>query len=258
MEKAYALIPHPGFLLNIAVAYDRWPGHCAQSLETFDRFFMECDRCKLLAGAKKQHAEVERTCRVEVSIRSTPEGARVAVDGAFRGKTPFSTRLLPGRYAIVLDLSGHDRASATLEIERGEPRQVELTLVQKKIEAPPPPPLEIAAGTVVEETGPSAFTWVAFGVGGAGLVTGALFTGLAVRDVDREEQARMTPRPKAEIEAIQAEARRDAIIAHVGYGIGLAGVATGVVLLLVTGGEEREVAIVPAIGAGSIGLMGSF
>jgi hypothetical protein len=258
MEKAHALIPHPGFLLNIAVAYDRWPGHCEESLQTFERFFMECEDCKLLAGARKKHAEVESTCRVVVSIRSTPDGARVAVNGAFRGKTPFTTRLLPGTYAIVLDLSEHDRATATLEVERGKPRELELELVRKKIEPPPPPP-PITVVTEPEPHGPSPFTWVAFGIGGAGLITGATFTGLAMQDLDREEEARRTPLPKAEIEALQRRAKRDAIIAHVGYGVAVAGAAAGVLLFFFTRGDaEPKLAVAPSLGPGSIGVAGSF
>jgi hypothetical protein len=220
---------------------------------------MENSDEKLTAGAKKKHSEVEAACRVAVSIRSTPEGARVAVDGTVRGKTPFDTKLLPGQYAIVVDLSGYERATETLVVERSKPREMELTLTEKKIEvAPPPPPIEIVTPTPVEETGPNAFTWVAFGVGGAGLIAGAAFTGLAVRDLDREEQARLTPLPKAEIEAIQRQAKRDAIIAHVGYSVAVAGAATGLILFFVTGGEPKEVAVAPSIGAGSIGLAGSF
>jgi hypothetical protein len=267
MEKAYALIPHPGFLLNIAVAYDRWPGHCAESLETFERFFSECDGCKLAAKAKKQHEDIEGACRVPVSIRSTPDGADVAIDGAVRGKTPFTVRLLPGRYAIVADLEGHTRAMNMLYVERATPGSLALNLVpnaQSIASEPPPPPPPHAAPpppvrieTPVETaSGPSPFTWVAFGVGAAGVGTGVAFSVLTKQAVDREEEARLTPLPKAEIEAIQREAQRDAILAYVGYGIGVAGVATGVLLLLFTGGEEPELAA--AIGPGTIGVTGRF
>ena len=69
----------------------------------------------------------------------------------------------------------------------------------------------------------------------------------------------MTPLPKAEIEALQRRAKRDAIIAHVGYGVAAAGAAAGVLLFFFTrGGPEPELAVAPSIGPGSIGVAGSF
>jgi hypothetical protein len=258
MEKAYALIPHPGFLLNIAVAYDRWEGHCAESLEAFERFFAECGSCDLGVKAKRTHAEVEAACHVEVSVVSTPDGATVAIDGAVRGRTPFEARLLPGAYAVLLDKAGYDRRTQAIRVERGRPVRLSIELVER---SDPPPPMisdaPPAIRTEVEPAGPSPFTWVAFGAGAAGLATGIAFTVLTVRDLDDEERARNTPLPKAEIVAIQREAKRDAIIAHVGYGIGAAGIAAGMLLLFLTGGE-RAVAVAPVLGPGTVGLAGTF
>ncbi len=261
MEDAYALIPHPGFLLNIAVAYDRWPGHCQDSLDTFDWFFTECDGCKLQSRARKTLADVERTCRVEIAIDSTPAGARVAVDGTFRGETPFTTRLLPGDYTLVLDLSGHERAMKTISVARGQPQALTLELPLKAAPPPPPPPPPLRVDTTPPSPGPSPFTWVGFGVGAAGLATGAVFTALALKAIDHEKAARQTPLPKADIVALQEDARRDAIVAHVAYGVGIAGVATGVVLLFVTRGPANDsapVALVPAVGPGGAGVAGRF
>lgn len=258
MERAYALIPHPGFLLNIAVAYDRWDGHCAESLEAFERFFLECDRCALLAGATKKHVEVEKACRVPVRIESTPEGAHVAVDGTVRGQTPYETTLLPGEYAIVLDLSGHERRTETLRVKKGEPMTLPLSL-EKQAAPPPLPPPPIVARTEPARAGPSPVTWVAFGVGAAGLATGATFTVLTMQKLDAEEEARRAPRPKAEIESLQEEAKRNAVVAHVGYGVAVAGAAAGVILLLVTGDDDAsEVTALPAVGPGGVGVVGRF
>lgn len=257
MEQAYALIPHPGFLLNIAVAYDRWNGHCAESLEAFERFFLECDRCNLLAGARKKHRKVEAACRVPVRIESTPPGAHVAVDGTVRGQTPYETRLLPGTYGIVLDLSGYERRTETLRVAKGEPQTLPLSL--KKQTAPPRPPPPLVAVTEPPSSGPSPATWVAFGAGAVGLATGATFTVLTMQKLDAEEEARATPLPKAEIESLQQQARRNAIVAHVGYGVAVAGVATGVILLLVTGDDEpKEVTALPAFGPKGVGVVGRF
>jgi len=56
-----------------------------------------------------------------LSITSVPEGARIYVDGEFRGKAPVSaTDLKPRRYRVRAELDGHATEEALLDVGIGE------------------------------------------------------------------------------------------------------------------------------------------
>ena len=64
-----------------------------------------------------------------VEIVSTPPGARVTINGADIGHTPLKHRLPAGPHALVMSLSGHEPASATLEVSPNKESRHEQTLV---------------------------------------------------------------------------------------------------------------------------------
>lgn len=274
MKKAHALKPHPGFLLNIAVAYDRWGDHCDEALATFDQFFEDCPDCALKPKAEESHADVRERCRVEVTFGSTPSGAQLEVDGRAIGAAPTTARLDAGPHTVVAIRPGYARAERSFDAVRAGPNQVEVTLEALPppppvAAAPPPPPPTAAApppsvttpAPSDDEGGVSPWTWTAFGVAAAGLAIGSVFTVQTLQTLDDEEAAREARRPKREIELLQAEATDRAIVANVGFGAAAAGLAVGTILLIVdlSGDDDPEsAAVVPEVGPGFVGLSGRF
>lgn len=64
-----------------------------------------------------------------VQLSSTPSGASVTVDGAFRGRTPLSLSLTPGAaHALVLSRDGHENAEASLNLAAEERKTLALSL----------------------------------------------------------------------------------------------------------------------------------
>lgn len=51
LETAYEATPNPDILLSIASTYERWPGHCKETIDTYRRFFDACDACVGLSQA---------------------------------------------------------------------------------------------------------------------------------------------------------------------------------------------------------------
>lgn len=92
-------------------------------------------------------ARVPRTTVPELgklSLTSNPVGARVIVDGADRGTTPFSTALSPGTHTIVLR-QGDEEKTVPLTVTAGE--QVSQYFEFAASHPPPPPSGKLSIAT---------------------------------------------------------------------------------------------------------------
>ncbi|WP_337844547.1 PEGA domain-containing protein [Thermus sp.] len=63
-----------------------------------------------------------------LSLRSTPSGAEVYLDGALRGRTPLDLTLPEGRYGVELRLAGYEPYRATVQVRAGETVRLEARL----------------------------------------------------------------------------------------------------------------------------------
>lgn len=255
MEEAYKLVQHPGFLLNIAVAYDRWGGRCTKALDAFDRFFGECGQgCSLNAAGQDRAEDVRARCLSSVSLDSEPSGARVLLNGKNVGRTPLSLKVRPGSHLFEAQLDGHRAAKQMLEIGSAETKRVDfkldhdapsLPVLTRPDEPPPPTPVHndvVAAASLHRPMDLEPLSWSSFLVGAGGAVAGTVFTLSTVSKLEEEEEARRAGRPRAEIQALQSSAQERAIIANVGFAVAIVGAATGVVLLLLDEDPEEAFA----------------
>lgn len=230
LEAAYEAVPHPTFLFNVAVVYDQWSGHCAESLDAFDRFFAVCKRCKVKPTATARFARVQERCQVRLSIETTPPGALVRVDDADRGATPLNVVLTPGRHQVELRRDGYQPSREEVLLEPGRDQALSLTLSP----TPKPEPPAIVVATSPPARAPDrTWAWVSFGVGAAGVAMGAVFTGLALDTENQANDLQASNAAISDIAGARDDARSRGALALVGYGVGLAGVATGIALWLV-------------------------
>lgn len=130
--------------------------------------------------------------------------------------------------------------------------------------APSPPPEAKSAPSPEPppsgNPGPSVMTWVAGGTGAALLLTGSIFGYLAMQS--NTDAANLCPSKHGCSKAAMAVVeRRDqqAMVANIGVSLGLAGVATAVVLYLVTKphserGQSASLTLSPGIGRDMAGL----
>ena len=255
MRAAYDLVPHPGFLLNIAVAYHRWRGHCREALETLEAFQKACKNCRLKSAGQERKEEFTQACQVAVEVKTQPTGARLWLDGRPQGRSPAVLPLLPGRYTLVARLEDYHPAQEEIRVRRGTQPQVDLELVA--IERPPvatqvtPPPPSPEPTPPVVSVEPEAqvtqlddrdsyadplfsgpWRWVALGVGAAATGVGIGFTVDAVNRVDEEESARISGASRDRVLDLRSSAETSAVLAHVGYGVGIVGIAVGLILVV--------------------------
>ena len=219
---------------------------------------------KVVAASKKLLASIEpRVPWVKISVIGPPADQTTTtideeeVDAS--SEIPFD----PGDHLVVAEASGYERTERRITLEEGEHELVKLKLTKvARVVAPVEPK---SSGSVA----PAA---IAFGVGAAGLAFGAVYGVFAFNETSNVEANCKDGRcPPDQAEALDI-AKANGTVSTVGFVVGGVGVATGIVLLIVrsSGDDEApkddepakedasEVSVLPWIGAGQVGLMGTF
>ncbi len=133
--RANELVPHPFAIYNIATDYERL-GQLREAANWYERYLQAAppdapDRAKVtrtLADFKVRPGKV--------MIRTTPPGAKVAIDGTKVGVTPYSGVARGGTHHVTLDLNGqHDERD--IAIEFAEPADLDVVLGTGSPEPPP-------------------------------------------------------------------------------------------------------------------------
>lgn len=212
-------------------------------------------------------------------VQVTPKdlaSAVVTVDGA-----PVPNALIgaerptdPGAHEVVVKAAGYNESKASVTLTEGSHQEVALVLtpdpnaaVAGALPAQPtpvaPPPASPAPAPAASSGGNNTLAYVLLGVGGAGLVTGSV-TGLMAMSKKSSLDCPDKHCSPAEHDTLDS-AKTLATVSTIGFGVGLAGAAVGVVLLMT--GNKTEAAPAARVGnitarpwAGSqmLGLEGSF
>ncbi|HWA76983.1 MAG TPA: hypothetical protein VG937_31830 [Polyangiaceae bacterium] len=216
---------------------------------------------------------------VKVTPKDLPATV-VTVDGA-----PVPNALIgaerptdPGNHEVIVKATGYNETKASVTLAEGSHQEVALVLTAdpnavaaaaapSTPTAPPPPaalPPTAPAPTPVAGSGSNhTLAYVMLGVGGAGLITGSV-TGLMAMSKKSSLDCPNSKCPTPEHDTLDS-AKTLATISTIGFGVGIAGAAVGVVLL-VTGGKSEaaptaqvgRVTARPWAGAQMLGVEGSF
>jgi hypothetical protein len=192
----------------------------------------------------------------QLSVRSTPKGATVVIDGEPVGVTPWTGDLPPGAHRVTLELRGYGATQRDIELLPHDALDQEFLLeaeaegerVNASVPLTPPP-----ARAQELERAPSFGVWpyVALGAGAAAL-GGALYFEIARQDA--EDDARSEPTQIGYHDAYERmESRQTASRVLVGVGGALA--LTGGALLVIElaskpKGDARPEAV---LGCGPLG-----
>jgi hypothetical protein len=197
-----------------------------------------------------------------VLAAGTRDGGRPEVPPA----AMFDLLLDPGRHVFVLSRAGAPDAVVEETFEAGATRPLVLTAPEPKQQAAPlvtrSPTPDVAPAQGADHT----WTIVAYGVGAAGIVTGSIF-GIAAlaKKADLDDQCDPPASCPLEAQDDIDSAERNAMIANIGFGVGIAGAALGTYLLL-TAESSTEVerarrtprGIEPWLGVTAGGVRGRF
>jgi hypothetical protein len=146
--------------------------------------------------------------------------------------------IAPGTITIVVTAPGQKTYRRQVTVEAGSTQTVSVELEVTAVRGESATPAEVTAG-VGADTSMRTWAYVAGGVGAAGLLTFGTFGVLSHSSYSSLEEdcpnGRCPPGRNDEIDA----GRRYQLIANVGLGVGLVGVAAGTTLFLL-GSKERE------------------
>jgi hypothetical protein len=167
-------------------------------------------------------------------------------------------RVNPGEHVVIAEAHGaSDRRTITLA--EGAVETLTLTLAQPEAPTVPPPapvppgPEEAASGGI------SPVAWIGFGVGAAGVVVGAITGGLALSQAnDLKERCPDNRCVRSETETDYDGAHTIAHVSTASFAIGGAGIALGLIGLLVLSDDDSPDEVSLQVGPSSFSLQGRF
>jgi hypothetical protein len=201
-------------------------------------------------GAKR-YDEAVRAFEAAMALRAEPElvyNIARAHEKALRAPEAIAA------YERFLELPGttaalRAKARAALEALRAE-AEAEARARAERPPAGPSPPLALAAAPAPSR----ALEWTLVGVGAAAAVTGGVFGALALRDHAAFEDARAAGASRAALLDAASVVERNALLADVLVGAGLAAAAVGGLLLWL----DDAAPLVPAPAPGGVALGARF
>jgi hypothetical protein len=212
---------------------------------------------------------------VRVKGASAPQ---VAVNGRSLPAQQFGERLpeTPGELHIVASAPGYVTQVIEQRLNAGEEKRFEVALVPMPKATPEivvaPPPQNEHSGQVPEgrRNGRRSLAYVSFAAAGVGVAVGAT-TGILWLNARSDIKAACggldcQPQNEAERARLEDDKRRYdtcGAISVIGFGVGLAGAATGITLLLTQPKEpseagSKQAAIGAFVGPGVLGVRGVF
>lgn len=264
LRRAYALIPAP----TIALMEARALAKLGKLVEAAERYEV-ARRTDLGPNPSDAFKAAVRDADAEVSklrpriplltiriVGTTTKKLEVQLDGDAVPPPLVGVRqpVNPGKHGVRLLLDGRPTPSKEFELEEGEEKTVEVQVSS-------------GAATVASDGGArdggAQRTWgyVALGVGAAGLATGAITGALMLKkDDDLAPQCMPTCPPSAQDDLDAFRTYRT--VSFIGYGVGVAGIGLGAILLL-TAPDGRPPpptarALSPVVGIGHLGVRGTF
>jgi hypothetical protein len=199
-----------------------------------------------------------------------PLDPQVTIDGVEMPEAAIGARRAadPGTRSVRASAPGFEPRTERVTVKEGEEQVVTLVLDRAEstheAEAPPPAP---AQSPQTQRRASQLPAWVAFGIGGAGLVvgsvTGVLALGARSNLADRCPSGTCKPADNSEAHSLRSDLSRYhafGTVSGVGFVVGIAGAATGAVLLI-TGSREsapESARLWPVVGPGDVGVAGRF
>ncbi|MFO8073890.1 MAG: PEGA domain-containing protein [Polyangia bacterium] len=249
LDKAYEILPDFKYLWLIGQVQMEL-GNKWRALQAYERYLADGGKRIPVSRAAKAGRRIERLRSQVGSIRidCQVEGATVFVDGSKRGTTPLSEPL-PA-----------DAGMRQLKVERdGDLLHREVVRVGAGQEVS----VAVDPETIVEAEGDDdgkgqrrIWTWVAFGVGGAALVSGGVLGGVVLsrsKDLKNECDDDICPESRwSDLEKTRSLATATDVL----LGVGAAALVAGTVLFFVEPGseDEQQVAVTPSVTDSGFGL----
>ncbi|MCA9625949.1 MAG: PEGA domain-containing protein, partial [Myxococcales bacterium] len=139
--SADRLVQSPAFPYNIAKAY-REMGDTANALrwarEYLRRSPEAANRDEVEGDISRYEVRLAEKGVMQLTVRSSPSGATVLINGEPVGVTPWTGERVPGAINVLLRLRGYEERAQTLDL--GAEHTLDVTVPLEAESATPPPP----------------------------------------------------------------------------------------------------------------------
>jgi len=218
---------------------------------------------RALEDAKKElDALKPRLAWVTVILKDPPD-ASVKIDGVLVPPAAVGVRRAadPGFPEVTVSALGYEPFKQTVTVGPGEEKSLEVSLRKLPEVAAPPLASDAAYRPRQKSDARRTAAYIALGLGGAGAVTGGVTGGLALRKrSDLKSDCLDDACPPSSSKKISSY-RLYGTVSGVAFGVGVAGLGAGLLLLLTEPKVEEARAgfsVHPLIGLGTLGAEGSF
>ncbi|HEX4341076.1 MAG TPA: PEGA domain-containing protein [Polyangiaceae bacterium] len=252
------IAPSAALSFDIARSYEKL-GETSLALRWYRDYLHRAgdpaDGAKVRRTVQSLEHELQNKGVQQITVRSVPRGATVAIDGEPAGVTPLTTDIPPGSHRLTVSYEGYDKSERTLTLPPDEAQDVDVrlsrTAASTAVATPPPAtaPAETAAPAastsplpespeITRAYSPTLRTLgiVGMSVGGASLGTSLAFEFLRKSSVDDARKEKTQVGYASKLEA--ANDRQTASRVLLGVGAGLA--VTGGVLFFVGNSRKTE------------------
>jgi hypothetical protein len=272
-EQAEAIAPIWQTKFKIAQCRDKL-GQAAEAVRWYKAFLDSNPPAKLassVAEAQSRLAVLRSSVSAPPAVAKTGQirfaimppnapGLTISVDGAPAQPAAVALNVPPGHHRVVIQAPGYNPAAAEVDIPSGEVRELRVALT------PAAAGRVAVVGPVAQTAAPARLApvpgdqssgrtnvpaYVLMGIGGAGMIVGAVFGGLALKDKSNYDAKPTQSGADAE--------HRDSKIADAALFGGLGVAAVGVVLLVTNTGASQYGSrgfALPYAGPGGGGLTG--
>lgn len=274
LEESHRLDPKVGTLFTLAECHAQW-GKIASALVEYRSYMRQVDEMApekrdkhnpRYERAKARAAEIEPLVPELLLVlpADAPTGTKVSRNGneVSRPSLGLSLPVDPGEHEIVVEVPGREAVKRTVRIEKGEKTRVTLVLPAAKPASTGdgrgsegPASVENQEQKPPKASGGKTGIYVAGGIGLAAIAAGAITGGLAMSKTSFIEEH--CPNKKCldkEGKATVNSAQTLAMVSTIGFGVGIAGVATATILALASGGSDEKKERAPKVQAAVMGI----
>jgi len=207
-RQSGALEPSPLLSYNMALAYEE-AGDLRNALKYFREYASAGNpeaADEVEARISKLESKLGKLGIQQLTVKSNPAGATLAVDGVPVGVTPYTAEFTHGAHTLKVSMSGYTETEASIDLPTDRSLDVALTLNEappppKPAPPPPPPPPPRDDRSAFERIEP--LSWGLMGVGVGALTAGVVF------ELSRAGSAEDARNAEDPIEAAEAEGAAD-------------------------------------------------
>jgi hypothetical protein len=287
-SQAEAIFHAPTHVLMIAQAHEAL-GHLAAAADTYEQLVAEplpksAPKAFLAAQATAKQRLTPLLSRVPSLLlkvqagAGAPSSATASIDGhSFALRPGMAERLDPGKHVLRVTAPGFKASEQSIALpDKGGVTILEVVLEPEEAGGQPvpvPPPGEPAATAAPEQppppdkkpAGSRVPAYAAFSAGGVGLLLGTITGAVSLAQVGTLKSQCKNDLCNPSEQGTLNSAKAPGVVSDFGFGVGIAGVAAGVVLLIVRPGAPKDSApptagfrVEPWVGPLSMGAVGRF